>query len=94
MSTPDTLLNTFRPDVLAMHAYHVQDAAGYIKLDAMENPFTLPPALQAQLGERLGQVALNRYPGTRINDLHARPCVPTPMCPLIWAWCWAMALTN
>ncbi len=66
-----SLLDVFRPDVLAMHAYHVQDAAGFIKLDAMENPFTLPPELQAALGERLGQLALNRYPGTRINDLHA-----------------------
>ncbi|HEX5310579.1 histidinol-phosphate transaminase [Aquabacterium sp.] len=65
-----SLLDVFRPDVLAMHAYHVQDAAGYIKLDAMENPFTLPAALQAELGQRLGRVALNRYPGTRINDLH------------------------
>jgi histidinol-phosphate aminotransferase len=37
-----SLLDTFRADVRAMHAYHVQDAAGYIKLDAMENPFTLP----------------------------------------------------
>mgnify|MGYP006162019833 CR=1 FL=1 len=75
MSTPSatamSLLDVFRPDVLAMHAYVVQDAAGYIKLDAMENPFTLSPALQAQLGERLGRVALNRYPGTRVNDLHA-----------------------
>jgi histidinol-phosphate aminotransferase len=67
----DGLLNTFRPDVRAMHAYVVQDAAGYIKLDAMENPFTLPPELQAELGQRLGQVALNRYPGTRVNALHA-----------------------
>ena len=66
-----SLLDVFRPDVLAMHAYHVQDAAGYIKLDAMENPFTLPAALQSELGQRLGRVALNRYPGTRINDLHA-----------------------
>lgn len=66
-----SLLNVFRPDVLAMHAYHVQDAAGFIKLDAMENPFTLSPELQAKLGERLGKVALNRYPGTRINDLQA-----------------------
>src|SRR3989344_2227466 len=66
-----SLLDVFRPDVLAMHAYHVQDAAGFIKLDAMENPFALPPELQAKLGERLGHVALNRYPGTRINDLHA-----------------------
>ena len=70
MSTiPDRSPDAFRPDVLAMHAYHVQDAAGFIKLDAMENPFTLPPALQDALGRRLGAVALNRYPGTRIDDL-------------------------
>jgi len=62
---------TFRDDVRAMHAYVVQDAAGFIKLDAMENPFTLSPALQAELGARLGAVELNRYPGTRINALHA-----------------------
>lgn len=71
MSSADSLLNTFRADVRALHAYHVQDAAGYIKLDAMENPFTLSPALQAELGERLGALPLNRYPGPRINDLHA-----------------------
>jgi histidinol-phosphate aminotransferase len=71
MSTNDQLLHTFRPDVRAMHAYVVQDAKGFIKLDAMENPFTLPPELQAELGQRLGAVALNRYPGTRVNDLHA-----------------------
>ena len=28
----------------------------------MENPFRLPEALQRALGERLGQVAINRYP--------------------------------
>jgi histidinol-phosphate aminotransferase len=71
MSHPVTLLDTFRPDVRAMHAYVVQDAAGFIKLDAMENPFTLPSALQAELGQRLGAVPLNRYPGARLNDLHA-----------------------
>jgi len=71
MSNLSKIIEVIRPDVRAMHAYHVQDAAGFIKLDAMENPFTLPPALQAELGQRLGAVALNRYPGTRINDLHA-----------------------
>ena len=70
MSQDASLLDTFRPDVRAMHAYVVQDAAGYIKLDAMENPFTLPPALQAELGQRLASVELNRYPGVRVNDLH------------------------
>jgi histidinol-phosphate aminotransferase len=54
-----------------MHAYAVQDATGLIKLDAMENPHTLPPELQAALGARLGAVALNRYPGPRIDDLRS-----------------------
>ena len=40
-----------------------------VKLDAMENPFSLSPELQTQLGERLGAVAINRYPGGRIDDL-------------------------
>ena len=52
-----------------MHAYAVQPSAGYLKLDAMENPFTLPEPLQAELGRRLGAVAINRYPGPRIDDL-------------------------
>ncbi len=62
-------LKFIRQDVQSMLAYAVQDSKGFIKLDAMENPFTLPAALQAKLGERLGQVAINRYPGTRIDDL-------------------------
>jgi histidinol-phosphate aminotransferase len=60
-----------RQDVLSMHAYAIQDAVGMVKLDAMENPYGLPPALQAALGARLGAVALNRYPGPRVNDLRA-----------------------
>ncbi len=52
-----------------MHAYAIQDSAGMIKLDAMENPHRLPPALQAALGQRLGALALNRYPGARVDEL-------------------------
>jgi histidinol-phosphate aminotransferase len=63
------ILNYIRHDVQSMHAYAVQDAAGMVKLDAMENPYTLPPALQAKLGERIGKLAINRYPGARIEDL-------------------------
>jgi histidinol-phosphate aminotransferase len=62
-------LRRIRADVQSMHAYAVQDALGLIKLDAMENPFGLPPALQAALGQRLGALALNRYPGVRGADL-------------------------
>ncbi len=71
LDTGARALQRIRPDVRAMHAYAVQPATGVLKMDAMENPFGLPPALQAALGERLGQLALNRYPGARQNDLKA-----------------------
>ena len=69
--TPNTTepILRIRRDIQSMHAYAVQDAAGLVKLDAMENPHRLPAALQAHLGQRLGALALNRYPGERINDL-------------------------
>ena len=65
------LQSRVRPDVLAMHAYAVQSSEGMLKMDAMENPHRLSPELQAALGERLGAVALNRYPGPRLQDLRA-----------------------
>jgi histidinol-phosphate aminotransferase len=52
-----------------MHAYAIQDSVGMVKLDAMENPYSLPHALQVELGRRLGALALNRYPDARVNDL-------------------------
>ncbi len=66
---PTTALARIRQDVQSMHAYAIQDSAGLVKLDAMENPFGLPPALQAELGRRLGAVAVNRYPGERVDEL-------------------------
>ena len=65
----ETALSRIRADVRAMHAYTVQAADGLLKMDAMENPFGLPPALQAALGQRLGALALNRYPGPRTEVL-------------------------
>ena len=63
--------NRIRQDIQSMHAYAVQDSTGMVKLDAMENPHRLPAGLQAQLGQRLGALALNRYPGSQVNDLRA-----------------------
>jgi histidinol dehydrogenase len=63
--------HTIRQDVKSMHAYAVQDSRGLIKLDAMENPFRLSEALQRELGERLGRVALNRYPVQSTADVVA-----------------------
>ena len=73
MSTPTTvspqLMQRIRQDVQSMHAYAIQDSVGMVKLDAMENPHRLPADLQKALGERLGALALNRYPGERVNEL-------------------------
>ncbi len=55
-------LSHIRPEIRSMGAYHVPDASGLIKLDAMENPYTLPDDLKAQLAQELAQVAMNRYP--------------------------------
>jgi histidinol-phosphate aminotransferase len=54
-----------RADVQGMHGYAVQPSAGYVKVDTMENPFRLPAPLRRALGERLAEVALNRYPAER-----------------------------
>ena len=70
MNSVQTIIEKrIRPDVRSMHAYAVQDSVGFIKLDAMENPFALSPELQAELGQRLGALALNRYPDQRVDDL-------------------------
>ncbi len=62
-------LDIIRPDVLAMTSYPVPNSTGLVKLDAMENPFSLPAPLAAQLGEHLAGVALNRYPEPRPTAL-------------------------
>ena len=63
MSSIDTLINnTVRSDVRAVAGYHVADASGFIKLDAMENPYHLPEHLTRELARRLADVTLNRYP--------------------------------
>ena len=64
----DRIAAVIRQDVKSMHAYAIQDSTGLVKLDAMENPFRLPEVLQSKLGERLGRVAINRYPVGCVAD--------------------------
>lgn len=65
----DRLKKLVRQDIQSMHAYAIQDSTGLVKLDAMENPFRLSEALQKELGERLGKVAINRYPVVCVADV-------------------------
>ncbi|MCG6939244.1 MAG: histidinol-phosphate transaminase [Gammaproteobacteria bacterium] len=55
-------LRLIREVVRQARAYHVADASGLIKLDAMENPYNLPDDLRRKLQEKLGAAELNRYP--------------------------------
>ncbi|MHA4868552.1 histidinol-phosphate transaminase [Duganella sp. PWIR1] len=73
MSPIESLVNnTIRPDVKAVASYHVADASGYLKLDAMENPYHLPHHLREELGQRLADVALNRYPAAAYSTIKQR----------------------
>lgn len=75
MASIDKLLdNTIRPDVRAIATYHVPDATGYVKLDAMENPYTLPEPLRAELAARLAGALLNRYPVPSYSVLKEKVC--------------------
>jgi histidinol-phosphate aminotransferase len=65
------IARVIRQDVQSTHGYAIQPSAGLVKLDAMENPFRLPPELQRELGERLGRVAINRYPVQSTVDVVA-----------------------
>jgi histidinol-phosphate aminotransferase len=71
MTVSPQLMQRIRQDVQSMHAYAIQDSVGMVKLDAMENPHSLPAELQKALGERLGALALNRYPDGRVNELRS-----------------------
>ncbi len=58
----EKIARLIRPEIHALAPYHVQDAQGLIKLDAMENPYVLPEDLVEGWLETLRSAELNRYP--------------------------------
>ncbi|MEO8331714.1 MAG: histidinol-phosphate transaminase [Gallionella sp.] len=63
-----------RKEVLDLHAYHVPDSLGYIKLDAMENPYLLPQALREEVASIVANAAINRYPDPNPAALKEQIC--------------------
>lgn len=53
---------TVRADVRALSRYPVAIADGWIKLDAMENPYSLPRAVHDALETAMRGARINRYP--------------------------------
>jgi histidinol-phosphate aminotransferase len=67
--TPDEII---RDEIRALSAYHVPDPGGMVKLDAMENPYRLPPELGDAIAARFVSAALNRYPDPGAHALKAQ----------------------
>ncbi|KMN38022.1 histidinol-phosphate aminotransferase [Chromobacterium sp. LK1] len=71
-----------RDEIAAISAYPVASADGYIKLDAMENPWPLPAELRQELARTLADVTVNRYPdpsgGTLKAQLKQAFAIPEP----------------
>ena len=61
-SVADHVTAVVRPEIRALSAYAVARAEGMIKLDAMENPYSLPAGVRTRLSEALARVPINRYP--------------------------------
>ncbi len=68
---PESIERLVRPEIRALNAYHVPDASGLVKLDAMENPYCWPEGLRREWLEALRDVHLNRYPDPRGTELRA-----------------------
>ena len=65
-------LSVIREDIKSLSGYHVQDASNMIKLDAMENPFSLPKEIYQQWIERLSEISINRYPNPKASGVELR----------------------
>ncbi len=66
----NTLIDSLvRPEIRRLKAYFVPEARGFIKLDAMENPYTWPESLRREWVQVLSRVDVNRYPDPQANAL-------------------------
>ncbi len=69
MPDNDRIGRVIKPAILAAAAYKVADAAGFVKLDAMENPYPWPAPLKAKWTDCLLKAELNRYPDANAEAL-------------------------
>ncbi|OZI47223.1 histidinol-phosphate transaminase [Bordetella genomosp. 5] len=65
------IARTVRADIRALTAYPVAQAAGCIKLDAMECPYPLPDTVRDAIAATAREVELNRYPASDQQALKA-----------------------
>lgn len=64
--TPQQIL---RAELIGLQPYQVVDTEGLIRLNAMENPYSLPASMRNQWLDILKEVELNRYPDSQMVKL-------------------------
>lgn len=69
MNQQDLISAVIRPEIRALTAYKVADASGYIKLDAMENPYTWPEEIKEEWLKVIHDAEINRYPDPEAKSL-------------------------
>ena len=69
MTDHDLISAVIRPEIRALTAYKVADATGYVKLDAMENPYTWPEEIKAEWLKVIHDAEINRYPDPEAKSL-------------------------
>lgn len=67
----DKLLKWIRPEIRQLDAYHVPDASGLTKMDAMENPYTLDQ-VSGHWAQVLASAEINRYPDPSAAELRKK----------------------
>jgi len=68
---PKSLDQVVRPEILRLLPYHVPSSSGMIKLDAMENPYSLPETLREEIAQLVTTISANRYPDANSISLKA-----------------------
>ena len=78
---PNSLDQVIRPEILELLPYHVPPSSGMIKLDAMENPYSLPKTLREEIAQLVATISANRYPDSNSVLLKAslRDAMEIPM---------------
>lgn len=58
-----------KPAVRKLAAYHIDETPCRIKLDAMENPFSVPVLVQREIAKAVNSASINRYPDPSGKEL-------------------------
>ncbi len=69
--TQDLITTVFRKEILNLSAYKVADSQNFIKLDAMENPYTWPEDIKQEWLGIIKDCPINRYPDPECRSLAA-----------------------